>query len=74
MVASGSKQVLPREVLGLNHRDTLKMLKDLLLQNHLAQMLEMWYVALPGVLYQVRSNEGPMMHNGPYPRDTGFEP
>ena len=41
---------LPKEVLDLKHRKIKKIFITLLLQN-LAQMLEIWYVALPNVLF-----------------------
>ena len=40
----------PQRVLGLNHRNRYKIFKSLLLQNHLPQMFEIWFVALPGGL------------------------
>ena len=40
-------------VLGLNHRNTLKILKNLILQNHLAQMLDILYAILPNSLSQI---------------------
>ena len=40
----------PQRVLGLNYRNRWKIFKSLLLQNHLPQMLEIWFVALPGGL------------------------
>ena len=39
--------VLPQGVLGSIIEIHRKMLKNLLLQNHLAHMLDIWYVALP---------------------------
>ena len=42
------------------HRKILK----LLLQNHLAQMLEIWYVALPSGPLFFFSNEGPRVQDG----------
>ena len=39
--------VLRQGVLGSIIEIHRKILKDLLLQNHLAQMLEIWYVTLP---------------------------
>ena len=39
----------PQRVLGLNHRNRWKIFKSLL-QNHLPQMFEIWFVALPGGL------------------------
>ena len=41
---------LPQRVLDLNHRYRWKIFKSLLLQNHLPQMFEIWFVALPGGL------------------------
>ena len=55
-------------ILVLNHRNMEKNL----LQNLLAQMLEISYVALPS--YQVCSNEGLRVQNGPSPWDPGCEP
>ena len=53
-------------VLGSNLRNTQEyMKKNLLFQNHLAQMQEIWYVALSSGLYQVCSNEGPRVQDGP---------
>ena len=41
----------PQRVLGLNHRNRWKIFfKNLLLQNHLPQMFEIRFVALPGGL------------------------
>ena len=40
---------LPKRVLGLNDRSRWKIFKSLL-QNHLPQMFEIWFVALPGGL------------------------
>ena len=37
-------------VLGLNHRNRWEIFLSLLLQNHLPQMFEIWFVALPGGL------------------------
>ena len=34
----------------LNHRNRYKIFKSLLLQYHLPQMFEIWFVALPGGL------------------------
>ena len=39
----------PQRVLDLNHRNRYKIFKSLL-QNHLPQMFEIWFVALPGGL------------------------
>ena len=58
---------LGQGVLGLNHRKTFK---NLLLQNHLAQMFEI-FVALPCGLFQVCSNYGPGIKNGPASRVLG---
>ena len=41
--------VPPQRVLGLNHRNRYKIFKSLL-KNHLPQMFEIWFVALPGDL------------------------
>ena len=38
------------DVLDLNDRNRWKIFKSLLLQNHLPQMFEIWFVALPGGL------------------------
>ena len=56
---------LCQAVLGLNHRKTV---------NYLAQVLEIWYEALPIFLYQVCSNEVPRVQNGPLPEGAWFEP
>ena len=40
----------PQGVLGLNYRNRRKIFKRLLLQNHLPQMFDIWFVALPGGL------------------------
>ena len=40
----------PKRVLCLNHRNRWKIFKNLLLQNHLPQMFEIRFVALPGGL------------------------
>ena len=50
-------------VLDLTHRQ--KNIKKLFLQNYMALVLEIRYVARPMVLYQVNSNEGPRVENGP---------
>ena len=46
-------------VLGLNHRNRWKIFLSLLLQNHLPQVFEIWFVALPGgllcAMYRPRS-------------------
>ena len=64
----------PQRVLGSNHRKRWKILKkSLLLQNHLPQMLEIRYVALPSSPYQVYSNQGPRVQNGLTPGAPGFE-
>ena len=60
----------PQRILDLNHRNRWKILKNLLLQNHLPQMFEIRFVALPGgllpSLFKPRL-EGPKW---PYPRDS----
>ena len=43
-----SKMSPGQGVLGSNHSNTQKVFNYFLLQNHLAQMLEIWYGALPG--------------------------
>ena len=54
------------------HREILK---TLLLQNHLAQMLEIWYVALPSgpvpIFIQIK---GPRVQDGPAPGGPRFKP
>ena len=47
MKGPGSKMVLRQGVLGSITEIHRKIFKNLLIQNHLAQMLEIWYVALP---------------------------
>ena len=47
MKGPGSKMVLRQGVLGSIIELHRKILKNLLFQNQLAQMLEIWYVALP---------------------------
>ena len=47
----------PQRVLGLNRRNRWKIFKSLLLQNHLPQMLEIWFVALPGGLFSSPEHE-----------------
>ena len=59
-----------QEILGSNHRNIFK---NFLLQNHLAQMLEIWYVACLVVFYQVCSNEGPRVQDSPGPGGPGFD-
>ena len=59
--------------LGLNHRNRWKIFKNLLLQNHLPQMFEIRFVALPGGFYQVCSNQGSRVQNGLTPGAPGFE-
>ena len=46
MVAIGSETALSERVLGLNDRNTWKILKKFLLQNHLVKMLETGFEAL----------------------------
>ena len=47
----------PQRVLGLSHRNRCKIFKSFLLQNHLPQMFEIWFVALPGgLLFAIRSS------------------
>ena len=62
----------PQRVLGSNHRNRWKICKNLLLQNHLPQMLEIRYVALPSgpipSLFKSRS-EG---SKWPYARGSWF--
>ena len=48
--ALGYKMALPQRVRGSNHRNRWKILRNLLLQNDLPQMLEIRYVALPSGL------------------------
>ena len=55
-------------VLGSNHRNILK---NLLLQNHLAQMLEIGYVALPRALLPSCSNEDHRVQDGLWPGVLG---
>ena len=69
----GYKNAPPQRVLGLNHRNKFKIFKNLLLQNHLLQMFEIWFVALPVVFYQVCSNQGSRVQNGLAPGAPGFE-
>ena len=57
MVALGYKMAPPQRVLGLNHRSRWKIFKNLL-QNHLPQMFEIRYVALPGGLLPRGSGDG----------------
>ena len=63
----------PQRVLGLNHRNGWKIFKKFVLQNHLPQMFEIRFVALPASLlpslFKPRL-EGPKW---PYPRGPGFE-
>ena len=49
------------------------MLKTLLLQNCLAQVLEIWYVALPGGLLPCYLNQDPSVQDGPAPGGRRFE-
>ena len=63
----------PQRVLGLNHRNKLKICKHLLLQNHLPQMFEIRFLALPVFFYQVCSNQGSRIQNGFAPGAPGFE-
>ena len=39
----------------------------------MAQMLEIWYVAILVVLYHICSNESLRVQNDPRPRDPGFD-
>ena len=70
MVALGYKMAPPQRVLGSNHRNRWKILKNLLLQNHLPKMLDIRYIALPSgalpSLFKPRS-EGPKW---PYARGS----
>ena len=52
MVALGSKMASPQRVLGSNHTNRWKIFKNLLFKNHLPQMLEIRYVALPSSLFK----------------------
>ena len=52
------------------HRKIFKILR---LQNHLAKMLEIRYVALPSSFYQVCSNVGPSVQDGPAPGGPRFK-
>ena len=65
MKVPGSKKALCHGVLCSNHRNTLKIFKTLLIQSQLAQMLETWHVAMPNGLFQVCSNRGPSLKDGP---------
>ena len=62
----------PQRVLGLNHRNRWKIFKNLL-QNHLPQMFEIRFVALPGVFYQVWSNQGLRVQSDHTPGAPEFE-
>ena len=70
MVALGYKMAPPQRVLGFNNKNRWKIFKNLLLQSHFPQMLEIRYVALPsGILpslFKPRS-EGPKW---PYARSS----
>ena len=51
--------------------------KNLPLQNHFDHMLDIWYVTFPSVCvcvcFQVYSNEGLMVQNGPAPGSPVFK-
>ena len=68
------KMAPPQRVLGLNHRNMWKILKNLPLQNHLPQMFEIRFVALP-VCGLLPSLLKPRFKDPkwPYPRAPGFE-
>ena len=74
--APGS-QIAPGQVaLGLNHRNTQKKsIQNLLLQNHLAQMLEILVCSLPSdPLPGLSPDEGLRVQNGPTQKGPGSEP
>ena len=69
-----SKMVLRHGVLGSILEIHRKIFKNILLQNHLAWMLENRYVFLPGGLLQFCSNKGPRIQTGPVPGGPRFKP
>ena len=73
MKISGSKMAPPQGVLGLNHRNTKKNIQNLL-QNHLLQVHEIWYVAFLSVPLSCLFNESFRFLNAPAPGGSGFEP
>ena len=53
-------------VLGSNNRNTKKKVKKNLLQNHLAQMLEIWHVAMLGGLLPSLFKSRPQFSSWPW--------
>ena len=50
-----------------------KILKSLLLLNHLAQMLQICYIALPSCFYKDYTNGGLRVQNDPAQGDSGIK-
>ena len=73
MVALGYKMAPPQRVLGSNHRNRWKICKNLLLQNHSPQMLEIRYVALPLDPLPTLFKSGSRVQNGLTPGAPEFE-
>ena len=48
--------------------------KNLLHENHMAQMFEIWFVALSSAPIPICSNEGPRVQDGLWPGGPRFEP
>ena len=65
----GVKMARPQRVLGLNHRNRWNILKNLL-QNHLPQMFEIRFVALPGGLLPSLFKSRFEGRQWPYPRGS----
>ena len=63
----------PQRVLGLNHSNRWKIFKNLLLQNHLPQMFEIRFVALPSGLLPSLFKPRFKVQNGLTPGAPGFE-
>ena len=73
MVALGYKMAPLQRVLGSNHRNRWNICKNLLLQNHLPQMLEIRYVGLPSGPLPTLFNQGQRLQNGLTPEAPEFE-
>ena len=66
-------KMAPLQGVSLNHRNRWKIFKNLLLQNHLPQMFEIRYVALPGGLLPSLFKPRSRVQNGLRPGAPGFE-
>ena len=74
MKVRGSKMALLQGVKGSNWRNALKIFKNLLIQKHFAQMLEIYYIALPGSPSPISSKHRTQEPRWVYARGPCFEP